>query len=176
MAITLTTHILPLLHGTTLSPEQSPGRCPSKAVFLCSNAPCCLSLGALRTTPLTQAWPPHPGATSPPGPHEGDQARARPRWWWFSCSVMSDSCNPMDYSPLGSSVDGISQTRILEWVAIFFSKPGHCSGPNFQPHIPRGIKVSMSTRAPAALGQPAWVGGALEKEPPAPGKAWPPPF
>ena len=29
--------------------------------------------------------------------------------------------NPMDYSPLGSSVHGISQARILEWVAIFFS-------------------------------------------------------
>ena len=27
-------------------------------------------------------------------------------------------CNPMDYSPLGSSVYGISQARILEWIAI----------------------------------------------------------
>ena len=27
-------------------------------------------------------------------------------------------CDPMDYSPPGSSVHGISQTRILEWVAI----------------------------------------------------------
>ena len=27
-------------------------------------------------------------------------------------------CNPMDYSPLGYSVHGISQARILEWVAI----------------------------------------------------------
>ena len=27
----------------------------------------------------------------------------------------------MDYSPLGSSVHGISQPRILEWVAISFS-------------------------------------------------------
>ena len=26
----------------------------------------------------------------------------------------------MDYSPPGSSVHGISQARILEWVAIFF--------------------------------------------------------
>ena len=30
-------------------------------------------------------------------------------------------CNPMDYSPSGSSVYGISQTRILEWVALSFS-------------------------------------------------------
>ena len=34
------------------------------------------------------------------------------------CSVMSDSCDPMDYSPLGSSVHGLLQDRILEWVAI----------------------------------------------------------
>ena len=31
-------------------------------------------------------------------------------------------CNPMDDSPPGSSVPGISQTRILEQVAICFSK------------------------------------------------------
>ena len=31
-------------------------------------------------------------------------------------------CNSMDCSPLGSSVHGISQVRILEWVAIFFSR------------------------------------------------------
>ena len=29
-------------------------------------------------------------------------------------SVVSDSCDPMDYSLPGSSVHGISQTRILE--------------------------------------------------------------
>ena len=31
-------------------------------------------------------------------------------------------CNPMDCSPPGSSVHGIFQARILEWVAISFSK------------------------------------------------------
>ena len=31
-------------------------------------------------------------------------------------------CDPMDCSPSGSSVPGISQARILEWVAIFFSR------------------------------------------------------
>ena len=30
-------------------------------------------------------------------------------------------CNPMDCSPLGSSVHGIFQARILEWVAISYS-------------------------------------------------------
>ena len=31
-------------------------------------------------------------------------------------------CNPMDYSPPGSNVHGILQARIMEWVAIFFSR------------------------------------------------------
>ena len=31
-------------------------------------------------------------------------------------------CNPMDCSPTGSSIHGISQARILEWVAIPFSR------------------------------------------------------
>ena len=31
-------------------------------------------------------------------------------------------CNLMDYNPPGSSVHGISQARILEWVAILFSR------------------------------------------------------
>ena len=35
---------------------------------------------------------------------------------------MSDSCNPMDYSLSGSSVHGIVQARILEWVDISFSR------------------------------------------------------
>ena len=30
-------------------------------------------------------------------------------------------CDTMDYSPPGSSIHGILQARILEWVAIFFS-------------------------------------------------------
>ena len=36
----------------------------------------------------------------------------------LSHSAVSDSLPPMDRSPLGSSVHGIFQARILEWVAI----------------------------------------------------------
>ena len=40
--------------------------------------------------------------------------------------LVAQSCptlfNPMDYSLPGSSVYGILQTRILEWVSILFSK------------------------------------------------------
>ena len=35
---------------------------------------------------------------------------------------MSDSCNPVDCSPPGSFVYGLSQERMLEWVAISFSR------------------------------------------------------
>ena len=36
-----------------------------------------------------------------------------------SCATL---CNPMDYSLPGSSVHGIMQARVLEWVAISFSR------------------------------------------------------
>ena len=36
-----------------------------------------------------------------------------------SCPTL---CGPMDCSPPGSSVDGISQVRILEWVTISFTR------------------------------------------------------
>ena len=36
-----------------------------------------------------------------------------------SCPTL---CDPMDFSPAGSSVHGISQARVLEWVAIYFSR------------------------------------------------------
>ena len=35
------------------------------------------------------------------------------------CQIL---CDPMDCSPLGSSVCGILQARILEWVAVSFSR------------------------------------------------------
>ena len=43
----------------------------------------------------------------------------------WECALASQSrltlCDPMDCSPPGSSVHGILQARILEWVAISFS-------------------------------------------------------
>ena len=44
-------------------------------------------------------------------------------------SVVSNSCNPMDYSLQGSSVHDILQGRILKWVAI------SCSGDRPNPGI-----------------------------------------
>ena len=42
-------------------------------------------------------------------------------------------CNPVDCSPPGSSVHGISQARILEWVAISSSRGS--SQPRTQTHV-----------------------------------------
>ena len=42
------------------------------------------------------------------------------------CVLVTQSCltlcNPMDYSPLGFSIPEILQERLLEWVAILFSR------------------------------------------------------
>ena len=51
----------------------------------------------------------------------GAQGSVRACVFSHSVSVMSD-CNPMDCSSPGSSVHGISQGRILEWVAIPLSR------------------------------------------------------
>ena len=40
----------------------------------------------------------------------------------WSRSVVSNSLQPVDCSPPGSSIHGILQARILEWVAISFSR------------------------------------------------------
>ena len=44
-------------------------------------------------------------------------------------------CGPMDYSPPGSSVHGILQARILEWIALLpprdLSDPGIKPAPSF---------------------------------------------
>ena len=40
----------------------------------------------------------------------------------FSCWAMSDSMQSMDCRPSGSSVHWVSQGRILEWVALSFSR------------------------------------------------------
>ena len=40
-------------------------------------------------------------------------------------------CDPMDYSPQGSSVHGILQARVLEWVAL--PLPGDLPDPGIEP-------------------------------------------
>ena len=43
-------------------------------------------------------------------------------------------CDPMDYNPLGSSVHGILQAKVLEWVASSFSWGS--SEPGIEPRSP----------------------------------------
>ena len=47
-----------------------------------------------------------------------------------SCPTL---CDPMDHSPPGSSVHGISQAKILEWVAISFSRD--LPDPGWNPYV-----------------------------------------
>ena len=63
-----------------------------------------------------------------------------------SCPTL---CDPMGCGPPGSSVHGILQARILEWVAIFFSRGSS------QPRTEPGSPVS-----------PALAGGFFTAEPP----------
>ena len=48
-----------------------------------------------------------------------------------SCPTL---CDPMDYSLPGSSVHGMLQARILEWVVIFFSRG--LPNPGIEPESP----------------------------------------
>ena len=52
---------------------------------------------------------------------------------WVPVQLCPTLGNPMDYSLPGSSVHGIFQARILEWVAI--SYPRESSQPRYQTHI-----------------------------------------
>ena len=47
---------------------------------------------------------------------------------------MADSCDPIDCSLPGSSVHGILQARIMEWVAI--SSPGDLPDPGIELRSP----------------------------------------
>ena len=45
-----------------------------------------------------------------------------PQWESEVAQSCPTLCNPMDCSLSGSSVHGIFQARVLEWIAISFSK------------------------------------------------------
>ena len=66
---------------------------------------------------------------------------------WYLCMLSHFShvwlCNPMNCSPSGSSVQGILQARILEWVAIpssrWFSQPRDWTCISYLPCIGRQV-------------------------------------
>ena len=55
-------------------------------------------------------------------------------------------CDPQDSSPPGSSVHGILQARILEWVAI--SSPGDLLDPEIEPGSPALQMESLPSEPP----------------------------
>ena len=54
---------------------------------------------------------------------------------WINCTLSLQLCmtlcDPMDYSPLGSSIHGILQASVLEWVAM--RSPGDLPNPGSEP-------------------------------------------
>ena len=53
-------------------------------------------------------------------------------------------CNPVDCSPPGSSVHGILQATVLEWIAIVFSR-GSSRNPGIEPMFPALAGRSFTT-------------------------------
>ena len=66
------------------------------------------------------------------------------------CSLATESyptlCNAIDCSPPGSFVHGISQARILEWVA--FPSAGHLPNPGIEPGSPE-LQADSSPSEPS---------------------------
>ena len=74
----------------------------------------------------------------------------------YICKLLSrvQLCDPMDCSPPGSSVHRISQARILDWVAISFSRGSSRPRDRTQvSHISGGFFISWATRGVCL---PAW--------------------
>ena len=75
-----------------------------------------------------------------------------PTWSWYACMLSYFShvqlCDPLDYSLPGSSINGVLQARILEWVAML--PPGHLPNPGINllymsPALAGGFFISSAT-------------------------------
>ena len=97
-------------------------------------------------------WDPIEG--SPPGSHPWDSPGKNTGvgcHFLLQCMKMKSEsevtqsyptlCDPMDSSPPGSSVHGISQARVLEWVAIAFSDT-HWGNQNWKRHVYPNVHCS----------------------------------
>ena len=69
----------------------------------------------------------------------------------WGCSAMSSLCDPMDCSPPGSSVHGILQARIPEWVIL--GKEMDLPSPGIELSSPALTGRSFTTEPP---GTPLW--------------------
>ena len=64
--------------------------------------------------------------------------------WCLVAQSCPTLCNPEDYSPPGSSVHGMLQSRILEWVDIYFSRGSSLPRGWTQPTEPPGKTFCLS--------------------------------
>ena len=64
-------------------------------------------------------------------------------------------CDPIDCSPADSSVHGILQARILEWVAMPFSRGSSCQGSNL--HLLHLLHWQAGFLPLAPPGKPIWL-------------------
>ena len=69
--------------------------------------------------------------------------------------VLCILCNPMDCNPPDSSVHGILQARILEWVA--FPSPGDLCKPGIKPRSPTLQADSLLSEPPESPKLPKFV-------------------
>ena len=113
--------------------QEFPFYCPS--VWLPTLAACCTAALVSGIVILTQLRTCDRGGSLDNG-HILDMWRCSPAvteggfWPSFisvvtimrACSVVPDSCDPMDYSTQSSPVHGVFQARILQWVAISYSR------------------------------------------------------
>ena len=63
-------------------------------------------------------------------------------------------CDPLDCSPPGSSVRGIFQARVLEWVAR--TSPGDLANPGIEPRSPTLQADSLPSEPPGKKGGNTW--------------------
>ena len=89
-----------------------------------------------------------------PGLAAGQMPEGSDEWnTVVSHSVVSDSLRPHgQWSLLGSSVHGILQARLLEWVAISFSRVKHCKGIK-QEESTSGEATGLIVSLPGCWGQ-----------------------
>ena len=92
------------------------------------------------------------------------------KWKWSRSDVSPTLCHPIDCSLPGSSVHGIFQARILEWVAFLFSRGSSLenstqgSNPGLLPEKQKdALKIQPPEPHPNPLTQAA---GAQESESP----------
>ena len=74
----------------------------------------------------------------------------------LACSVSSvvSLCDPLDFSPQGSSVHGILQARILEWVARG-SSPRDLLNPGITPKSPVSLALQVDSLPTESPGKPS---------------------